>query len=660
MADVRVLVADIDGRNGIGPRFAVEHQRRTADDGLGLVRIRRDDNGSSRVGDAAVLADGTGVDRRGRVLADVVDLHTGVEFLTGAGKGDAGVVHLGVVAPQDGHRVQVGRVGTEGTGDPLHRAVLTDGDTLGVEVVHVLRPVLDGRVTHLGIVTDEDLDAARVEVRDAVLRSGAAFDEVELRSVVDDDEGVFELTGARRVQTEVGLQRDLDVDSRRDVDEGTAGPDGAVQGGKGMLTRQDQFHEVVLDHIAIGTVQSTLDVGVDDALGRNFRTDVVVNELGVILGADTGEGLPLRFGDTEAFKRILDVFRNVFPLAGHAGLGLDVSDDVVEVQAVDGRAPRRHLGMVEDVEALQTEVPHPFRVVLFFGDLQNDIFRQTGIDSVKIDLLISEVIEIALYVLYERFLFCHYMLPLCLFCLLGFDVLLKAFGEDLIDEFLAAALDDLSVDEDVGMSDIECLEDGRVMGDDEERLALLLLELLDALGDDADGVDVQTGVGLVEDGEVRVKDEELKDLGLFLFTAGETDVEVAVCIIFRNGQDVRDLLDLFAEVPQFDALARSHLDGVAHEVGDGDAGDFDGVLERHEQARLGALVRGLLEQVEVAVLDGAFGHFIGRVAHDGIAEGGFTGTVRAHEDMGLARVDDKVDAVQDFFFADARFEAFDG
>ena len=471
---------------------------------------------------------------------------------------------------------------------------------------------------------------------------------------------MFELTGTRCVQTEVGLQRDLDVDSRRDIDEGSAGPDSAVQGGEGMFRRLDQFHEVVLDHIAVGTVEGTLDIGVDDALGRNFRTDVMVNEFGVILGADTGEGLPLRFGDAEAFERILDIFGNVFPLAGHAGLGLDVGDDVVEIQAVDGGAPGRHLGMVEDVEALQTEVSHPFRIVLFFGDLQNDILGQTGIDSVKIDLLISEVIEVALYVLYERFLFCHYVLPLCLFCLLGFDVLLEPFAEDLVDEFGAAALDDLSVDEDVGMGDVEGLEDGRVMGDDEERFALFLLELLNALGDDADSVDVEAGVGLVEDGEVRVEDEELKDLRLFLFAAGEADVEVTVCIVFRNGQDVRDLLDLLAEVPQFDALARTHLDRVTHKVGNGDAGDFDGVLERHEQARLGALVRGLREQVEVAVLDGAFGHFIGRVTHDGITEGGFTGTVRAHEDMGLARVDDQIDAVQDLFFADACLEAFDG
>ena len=252
-----------------------------------------------------------------------------------------------------------------------------------------------------------------MEVRDTVLRRGAALDEVELRAVVDDDEGVLELAGARSVQTEVGLQRDLDFYSRRDVDEGTAGPDGAVEGGERVFRRQDQFHEVVLDHIAVGAVEGALDIGVDDALCRDFGADVVVDEFGVILGTDTGERLSLRLGDAETLERVFDVLRNIFPLARHTGLGLDVGDDVVEVQAVDGGTPRRHLGMVEDVEALQTEVPHPFRVIFFFGDLQNDIFGQTGIDSVKIDLLISEVIEVALYVLYERFLFCHCVLPLC-------------------------------------------------------------------------------------------------------------------------------------------------------------------------------------------------------------------------------------------------------
>ena len=87
------------------------------------------------------------------------------------GKRDAGELHAGTLALQDAHRVQAARVGAERAGDPLDRAALFDPRTLGVQVVHILGPVFNRGVAHARTLTDENLDAACVQVGDVVLRA---------------------------------------------------------------------------------------------------------------------------------------------------------------------------------------------------------------------------------------------------------------------------------------------------------------------------------------------------------------------------------------------------------------------------------------------------------------------------------------------------------
>ena len=93
----------------------------------------------------------------------------------------------------------------ERAGHPLDHAALLHQRPLGVEVIHILRPVLDGRVAQLGILFDVKLHAARVEVRHVVLGSGAALDEVQARALVHDDERVLKLARTLGVEPEVGL-----------------------------------------------------------------------------------------------------------------------------------------------------------------------------------------------------------------------------------------------------------------------------------------------------------------------------------------------------------------------------------------------------------------------------------------------------------------------
>ena len=77
-------------------------------------------------------------------------------------------------------------------------------------------------------LANKELDSARMQVGHVVLGRGAALDEVQVRVVLDHDEGVLELAGTLRVQAEVALQREVELDALRHVDEGAAGPHRAV------------------------------------------------------------------------------------------------------------------------------------------------------------------------------------------------------------------------------------------------------------------------------------------------------------------------------------------------------------------------------------------------------------------------------------------------
>ena len=51
---------------------------------------------------------------------------------------------------------------------------------------------------------------------------------------------------------------------------------------------------------------------------------------------------------------------------------------------------------------------------------------------------------------------------------------------------------------------------------------------VDALGDNLERVDVEAGVGLVEDGELGLEELQLEDLDALLLAAGEAFVDVAL------------------------------------------------------------------------------------------------------------------------------------
>jgi hypothetical protein len=96
-------------------------------------------------------------------------------------------------------------MGTERTGHPLDGAALFDQRALGVEIVHIFRPVLNRRIAQMRVLRDVQFHTARVQVGNIVFRRGAALDEMQVSALAQNDQRVFKLAGARRVQAEIRL-----------------------------------------------------------------------------------------------------------------------------------------------------------------------------------------------------------------------------------------------------------------------------------------------------------------------------------------------------------------------------------------------------------------------------------------------------------------------
>ena len=87
--------------------------------------------------------------------------------------------------------------------------------------------------------------------------------------------------------------------------------------------------------------QRGVHVGEDHALGLELLVDLVVDDLGLVLGADAGEELALGLGDAEPVEGVLDVLGDLGPVAAVLLGGADEVVDVVPVDLVEVAAPLR-------------------------------------------------------------------------------------------------------------------------------------------------------------------------------------------------------------------------------------------------------------------------------------------------------------------------------
>ena len=113
---------------------------------------------------------------------------------------------------------------------------------------------------------------------------------------------------------------------------------------------------------------------------------------------------------------------------------------------------------------------------------------------------------------------------------------------ELERELLAAGPHDPAVDEHVDEVGNDVVEQPLVVGHDEHR-ALGRAQRVHAAGDDAQGVDVEARVGLVEDRERRLEHRHLEDLVALLLAAGEALVDRPLDQVLVDLDELRLLLD---------------------------------------------------------------------------------------------------------------------
>ena len=194
------------------------------------------------------------------------------------------------------------------------------------------------------------------------------------------------------------------------------------------------------------------------------------------------------------------------------------------------------------------------------------------------------------------------------------------------------------------------------MGDDDAR-RLGRAQLVHALGNDAHGVDVEAGVGLVENGQRGLEHRHLENLVAFLLATAES-------FVHRTARELRvEIYNLALLVHELDELGGLQLgqslclallvDGSLQEVRHRHTGYLHRILERQEQSLVGALLGFHLQEVLAVVPRFALGDLVERIAHEHRRERRLTRAVRAHDGMRLAISDDEVDALQ-YFFASNR------
>ena len=87
------------------------------------------------------------------------------------------------------------------------------------QVIHVRRPILDRRITDPRVRRNVNFDNAAMERALGILRRGTALNVVNLSAFVRDNQRPLELADIRRIQPEIRLKREINLDTLGDVNE---------------------------------------------------------------------------------------------------------------------------------------------------------------------------------------------------------------------------------------------------------------------------------------------------------------------------------------------------------------------------------------------------------------------------------------------------------
>src|ERR1700730_4747322 len=221
---------------------------------------------------------------------------------------------------------------------------------------------------------------------------------------------------------------------------------------------------------------------------------------------------------------------------------------------------------------------------------------------------------------------------------------------ELQRETLVTRLDDAAALQHVHPVRLDIIEQPLVVGDHDNGAVGGAL-LVDAAGHYFKCVDVETAVGLVEDGETRLQHRHLKDFVALLLAAGKTDIDGALQQILADVQQ----LDLGADDPEklagielgLAAMAALRVDRGAQEIHVVHTRDLDRVLECEKQPLARPLVGRHGEQGAAERGDRAFADLVPVAAREPRSKRALAGAVRPHDRVHLAGADREIDTAQD-------------
>ena len=110
---------------------------------------------------------------------------------------------------------------------------------------------------------------------------------MKIGAFIENDKCVLKLSGTGRIKPEITLKRYFNAYVFRNIYKGSARPYCTVKGVILVVVRGKKSHEFLTDKVRIFALKCTFKVGVDYALLLDFFLHIVVDELGIVLCADT-------------------------------------------------------------------------------------------------------------------------------------------------------------------------------------------------------------------------------------------------------------------------------------------------------------------------------------------------------------------------------------
>ena len=282
------VVVNIHVWEGVGSTVAAQEQRVARTIVAGIVGIGCGTNQTTIGVLAMTCRDTLRDDGTLGVLTHVNHLGTGISLLIVVGNSHAVELCLRVVASQDARRILPSDGGT-----CLHlcptqlRVDTTQIASLGYEVEHTTLamfiariPVLDGRVFHLGIVLDDNLDDSRMELVFITHWCGTTLQVRYVSIIIGDNQCTLKLTRVAGVDAEVTTQLHRATHALRNINEGTIAEHAAVQSCIEVITIRNNRSQIFLHQVRM-LLDSLADTTKDNALLTELVLESSLHRYGV-------------------------------------------------------------------------------------------------------------------------------------------------------------------------------------------------------------------------------------------------------------------------------------------------------------------------------------------------------------------------------------------